>query len=87
MEQTNNAEKAEGEAEKVPKKIIDDGPETDAELKLKEETEKAKKVQSVADVTPPSFCVIPSRRRKALRRRRKRKKTLMMRIQACLQRQ
>jgi hypothetical protein len=27
----------------VPKKIIDDGPETDAELKLKEETEKAKK--------------------------------------------
>jgi len=39
-----NAEKAEGEEqEKVPKKIIDDGPETDAELKLKEETEKAKK--------------------------------------------
>ena len=29
--------------EKLPKKIIDDGPETDAELKLKEETEKAKK--------------------------------------------
>lgn len=28
---------------KIPKKIIDDGPETDAELKLKEETEKAKK--------------------------------------------
>ena len=32
-----------GDAVAAPKKIIDDGPATDAELKLKEETEKAKK--------------------------------------------
>ena len=35
-------EKPADEGEK-PKKVIDDGPATDAEIKLKEETEKAKK--------------------------------------------
>ena len=35
-------EKKEGE-QPAAKKVIDDGPQTDAELKLKEETEKAKK--------------------------------------------
>ena len=34
---------ADGEGETAQKKVIDDGPATDAELKLKEETEKAKK--------------------------------------------
>ena len=36
-------EKKDGDQATAPKKVIDDGPQTDAELKLKEETEKAKK--------------------------------------------
>ena len=36
-------EKKADDAIATPKKVIDDGPQTDAELKLKEETEKAKK--------------------------------------------
>lgn len=42
MESGGTGAETAGES-KVPKKIIDDGPETDAEIKLKEETEKAKK--------------------------------------------
>ena len=36
-------EKKADDATPTPKKVVDDGPATDAELKLKEETEKAKK--------------------------------------------
>lgn len=36
-------DKGESKGEPAEKKVIDDGPETDAEIKLKEETEKAKK--------------------------------------------